>query len=164
MNIGRIYMGAIATSVAAAVSMPAMADGRMQVMTATPSQLQVTDSAAHTTGVAQIKGEYAKVLYGDPSKANLYTVLLYIAPHKRIQPLSHPDDGFATVLSGHWYVGFGDKYDKSKLVMLPPGGIYNEPANANHFGETRDEAVTIAITRYGPSGTTYADPADAPAK
>ncbi len=89
-------------------------------------------------------------------------MLLRIAPHKRIMPLSHPDARFATVLSGTWRVGFGDAYDPAKLKTLPPGGIYTEPAGANHFGETGDEPVLIAITGYGPSGTTYANPADAP--
>jgi hypothetical protein len=66
--------------------MPAMANGRMQVMTATPDQIKITDASAHTTGVAQIKGEYAKVLYGDASvrggamKAKVTEPLFAISP------------------------------------------------------------------------------------
>jgi hypothetical protein len=76
--------------------------------------------------------------------------------------LSHPDSRFVTILSGTFYVAFGDTYDETKFKALPPGGIYTEPAKANHFGETRNEPVIVAITGYGPSGTTYANPADAP--
>lgn len=138
------------------------AGGPMGVFVATPEQLSVSESASKTMGVSQVKGQSAQVLYGDPTRPELYTVLLRLEPHKRIMPLSHPDSRFVTVLSGTFYVGFGDKYDQSRLKALPPGGIYTEPAHANHFGETRDEAVLVAITGYGPSGTTYANPADAP--
>lgn len=134
----------------------------MKIIIATPQQLSVTQSASKTVGVSQVSGQSAQVLYGDPTKPGLYTVLLRLEPHKRIMPLSHPDSRFVTVLSGTFYVGFGDKYDETSLKALPPGGIYTEPAKANHFGETRDEPVLVAITGYGPSGTTYANPADAP--
>lgn len=140
----------------------AQAAGPMDVFVATPEQLAVTQSASKTVGVSQVKGQSAQVLYGDPTKPGLYTVLLRLEPHKRIMPLSHPDSRFVTVLSGTFYVGFGDKYDQAELKPLPPGGIYTEPAHANHFGETRDEAALVAITGYGPSGTLYANPADAP--
>jgi hypothetical protein len=53
-----------------------------------------------------------------------------------VMPLSHPDSRFVTVLSGTVYMGFGDRYDEAGLKALPPGGIYTEPADANHFGET----------------------------
>ena len=151
----RAFRLTLASSLLLGMLSSAQAEDKMHPMTATPSQLKITDSAEHTTGVSQIRGENAKILYGDPSKASLYTVLLYIAPHKKILPLSHPDDGFATVISGRWYVGFGDKYDASKLKELGPGGIYTEPGSANHYGETRNEPAVIAITRYGPSGTNY---------
>lgn len=134
----------------------------MPMLVATPEQLSVTQSASNTVGVSQVSGQSATVIYGDPTKAGLYTVLLRLEPHKRIMPLSHPDSRFVTVLSGKFYVGFGDAYDETKLKTLPPGGIYTEPANANHFGETLDEPTIVAITGYGPSETTYANPADAP--
>ncbi|AVA26239.1 cupin domain-containing protein (plasmid) [Rhizobium sp. NXC24] len=138
------------------------AGGPMQIMVATPQQLSITQSASKTVGVSQVSGQSAEMLYGDPTKAGLYTVLLRLEPHKRIMPLSHPDSRFVTVLSGTFYVGFGNTYDETKLNALPAGGIYTEPANANHFGETRDEPALVAITGYGPSGTNYANPADAP--
>ena len=138
------------------------ADAPMPVLIATPQQLSVTRSASETAGVSQVSGQSATVLYGDPTKTGLYTVLLRLEPHKRIMPLSHPDSRFVTILSGTFYIAFGDTFDETKLKALPPGGIYTEPAKTNHFGESRDESVIVAITGYGPSGTTYANPADAP--
>ncbi|WHO75432.1 cupin domain-containing protein [Rhizobium sp. BT03] len=140
------------------------AGGPMQVIVATPQELAVSQSASNTVGVSQVGGQSAKMLYGDPTKPQLYTVLLRLEPHKRIMPLSHPDSRFVTVLSGKFYIGWGDTYDETKLKELAAGGIYTEPANANHFGETRDEPAMVAITGYGPSGTTYANAADAPGK
>lgn len=134
----------------------------MQIIVATPQELSVSQSASKTVGVSQVGGQSAKMLYGDPTKPGLYTVLLRLEPHKRIMPLSHPDSRFVTVLSGTFYIGWGDAYDEAKLKALPAGGIYTEPANANHFGETQDEPALVAITGYGPSGTTYANPGDAP--
>ena len=74
-------------------------------------------------------------------------------------PLSHPHSRFVSVLPGTFFVAFGDVHDETKLKAFPPGDIYTEPAGANHFGETRNERVLIAITGYGPSGTTYVNPA-----
>lgn len=138
------------------------ADAPVGVFLATPQELSITRSASETAGVSQVSGQSATVLYGDPTKPGLYTVLLRLEPHRRIMPMSHPDSRFVTILSGTFYVAFGDTYDETKLKALPPGGIYTEPAKTNHFGETRNEPVIVAITGYGPSGTTYANPADAP--
>ncbi|MCC7006468.1 MAG: cupin domain-containing protein [Ottowia sp.] len=112
-------------------------------------------AAVKTHGTAQALGEKSILLYGDPKKATLYTVLVYIPAHTRIDPVTHPDDGFVSVLSGKWYVGFGDNFDKSKLKALTTGGVYTEPGNTLHFGETRDEPTVLAMTRFGPSGTIY---------
>jgi hypothetical protein len=68
------------------------------------------------------------------------------------------------VISGTWYFGYGAKFDEKALKMLPPGSFYTEPPNTNHFAMTRAEGVTIQITGTGPSGTSYADPANDPAR
>ncbi|HEY3537316.1 MAG TPA: cupin domain-containing protein [Trinickia sp.] len=151
---------AVAISIYGTIVAAQPAGTPMQVMVATPEQLAVTQSASKTVGVSQVKGQSAEMLYGDSSRPGLYTVLLRLAPHKRIMPLSHPDSRFVTVLSGTFYIGFGDTYEESKLKALSAGGIYTEPAHVNHFGETRGEPALVAITGYGPSGTLYAKPSD----
>ncbi len=135
------------------------ATAAMPFFLSTPQELSVTSSASGTVGISQVGGQSATVLYGDPSKAGLDTVLIHLESNRRIMPFSHPDSRFMSVLSGTFFVAFGDVYDETKLKALPPGGIYTEPAGANHFGETRNEALLIAIAGYGPSGTTYVNPA-----
>ena len=103
-------------------------------------------------------------LIGDPTKPGLYSMLLRVGPNTRIEAHAHPDDRVATVISGTWYFGYGAKFDEKALKMLPPGSFYTEPPNTNHFAMTRAEGVTIQITGTGPSGTSYADPANDPAR
>jgi hypothetical protein len=68
------------------------------------------------------------------------------------------------VISGTWYFGYGDRFDTGRLKKLPAGSIYSEVSKQNHFAMTKEEAVIVEITGYGPSGVTYADPANDPTK
>ena len=98
------------------------------------------------------------------SESGLYTLLLRVGPNTRIEAHAHPDDRVATVISGTWYFGYGAKFDEKALKTLPPGSFYTEPPHMNHFAMTRGDGVTIQITGTGPSGTTYVDPANDPAR
>jgi quercetin dioxygenase-like cupin family protein len=79
-----------------------------------------------------------------------------------IQAHSHKDDRVATVLKGTWYFGYGNKFDEKGLKALPAGSMYTEPSNTPHFARTREQVV-IEIVGYGPSSTSYVNPADDPA-
>jgi hypothetical protein len=68
----------------------------------------------------------------------------------------------ATVVSGTWYIGYGDAFAAPALKALPPGSFYTEPPHRAHFAETRDEPVIVQITGIGPSSTRYLDSASAP--
>src|SRR5215470_3473356 len=69
-----------------------------------PSDLKWTNSGR----VEQI------VLYGDPSKPGLYSVILKWPKGTGSRPHTHPNDRLVTVLSGTWWVGTGSDYDMSK--------------------------------------------------
>jgi pimeloyl-ACP methyl ester carboxylesterase/quercetin dioxygenase-like cupin family protein len=116
-------------------------------------------AGAGTSGVSGIR---TIALKGDPSKDGLYTILLRVPAHTRIAAHRHPDDRIATVVSGTWYFGYGDKFDDAKLRALPPGSFYTEPPSEDHFAETRDSDVLVQISGLGPTGTAYVDPADDP--
>lgn len=81
-----------------------------------------------------------------------------------VQAHSHPDDRTYTVLSGTWYIGWGDTYDPDKLTALPTGSFYTEPAGVPHFIATPDGETIVQITGTGPSAVHYVDPAHAPRK
>ncbi len=111
------------------------------------------------TGSSGIASIQTVVLKGDPNQAGVYTIMLRVPPHTRIAAHSHRDDRVATVISGTWRIGYGDKFDEAKLKALPPGSFYTEPPARNHFAETGNEEVVVQITGYGPSSTNYVDPA-----
>jgi hypothetical protein len=118
-------------------------------------------SSPGAPGSSNLSAVQVVVIFGDPSKAGLYTILLKVAANTVIPAHLHPDQRMATVVSGTWYFGYGDKFDQSKLKKLPVGSIYSEVAGQNHFAMTK-EPVIVEITGYGPSGVTYVDAKDTP--
>jgi quercetin dioxygenase-like cupin family protein len=130
----------------------------------TPADIKWPAPAAGGTGTSGVAGIQTVVVKGDPTKPGLYTLLLRAAPNTRIEAHAHPDDRIATVISGTWYFGYGKQFSEAVLKALPPGSVYTEPPNANHFAMTRGEPVVIQITGTGPSGTAYVDPANDPAR
>ena len=144
-----------------AVSLGAQGAGELRT---TPSEVKWPAPAAGGAGTSGVSGTQTVILKGDPAKPGLYTMLLRVGPNTKIEAHAHPDDRVATVIAGTWYFGYGPKFDEKALKMLPAGSVYTEPPNANHFALTRAEGVVIQITGTGPSGTTYVDPANDPAR
>jgi hypothetical protein len=85
-----------------------------------------------------------------------------VPAHTLIAPHDHQDERVATVISGTWYIGYGDAFNPAALKALPPGSFYTEPANRTHYAETREEPVIVQITGVGPSSSRYVDPAADP--
>lgn len=119
-------------------------------------------SGSTAPGSSNLRAVQVIVIHGDPSKSGLYTILLKVAANTKIPAHLHPDDRMGTIISGTWYFGYGDKFDETKLKMLPVGSIYSEVKSENHFPMTGNEPVIAEIIGYGPSGVTYVNPADDP--
>jgi pimeloyl-ACP methyl ester carboxylesterase/quercetin dioxygenase-like cupin family protein len=128
----------------------------------TPSEFEFPQQGNPGTGSSGVRGIQTVVLKGDPNKTGVYTIMLRVPAHTQIAAHSHGDDRVATVVAGTWRIGYGDKFDESKLKTLPPGSFYTEPPGRNHFAETRDESVEVQITGFGPSSTEYVDAAQDP--
>ena len=98
--------------------------------------------------------ERATVL-GDPTKPGPYIYVVKFPPrassNPAARPHSHPDSRSYTVLSGTWYIGFGDKYDESKLNELPAGSYYTEPAGVPHFVTTKSDGAVVMFSGTGPT-------------
>jgi quercetin dioxygenase-like cupin family protein len=128
-----------------------------------PSEIRGSALDSNQVGSSGLAGVHTKVLFGDPSKAGFYSILLFVPAHTTIQAHSHRDDRMATVVSGVWYFGYGDHFDVSLLKRLPPGSVYSEPGAAhNHFARTDKDDVIVHISGYGPTDTRYFDPANEP--
>ena len=91
-----------------------------------------------------------------------YTIVLSVPAHTTIPAHSHRDERVATVVSGTWQFGYGDRFAEQALKSLPPGSVYSEPGGANHFARTGAEPVLVEISGVGPTDTRYVNPADAP--
>ena len=127
----------------------------------TPSQLSAISPTGGAGGSGNAKVQVVTIL-GNPSQPGPYSQLLRVGPHASIPAHHHAGDRIGTVLTGTWHFGYGTKFDASKLKTLPTGSVYTEPANASHFAQTGDEAVTVLITGVGPTDTVYENPADDP--
>jgi hypothetical protein len=68
----------------------------------------------------------------------------------------------ATVVSGTWKFGYGDRFEEQALKVLPPGSVYSEPGGVSHFAQTGAEPVLVEISGFGPTDTHYMDPKDEP--
>jgi len=129
-----------------------------------PEEFVWPESSTGGIGTSGVFGVQTVILKGDPTKPGLYTLLLRAGPNIRALSHSHQDDRVATVISGMWYIGYGDTFEEAGLKELPPGSFYTEPPGSNHFGMTKDEAVVLQITGMGPTSTTYVNPEDDPSR
>jgi hypothetical protein len=122
----------------------------------TPSDIDSILPSGTGAGTSGLGGIQTRVLKGDPNKPGLYTIQLKVPANTRIEAHAHPDDRVATVISGTWHIGYGAAFDEKKLKALLAGSFYTEPPNMTHFARTGNTPVTVQITGYGPTGTTYA--------
>lgn len=140
------------------VPQPVHSTGERRV---TPDEFKFPEGTPGT-GTSGVSGIRTVLLKGDPDRAGLYTIMLRIPAHTRIEAHVHQDDRMATVVSGTWYIGYGDSFNSAALKALPAGSFYTEPADRSHFAETRETDVIVQITGVGPSSTRYIDPASDP--
>lgn len=115
-------------------------------------------------GPGRVPGQELAPLVGDGTKPGPYVQRVKFPANYTLQAHSHPDDRTYTVISGVWYVGYGDKLDSAKLKALPAGSFHTEPANVSHFVVTKNEGAVIQVTGTGPTATNLVDAANAPKK
>lgn len=139
------------TIAAAALAQADLPPGGMRI---TPDELRF--------GPGRVPGHEIAALIGASNKPGAYVERVRFPANTISQAHSHPEDRTYTVISGTWYVGYGDTYDPAKLKALPPGSFYTEPAHVAHFSLTKDEAVLVQISGQGPSATRFVDASHAP--
>jgi quercetin dioxygenase-like cupin family protein len=86
-----------------------------------------------------VAGVEIAALVSDSTKQGLYIERIRFPANFKVPPHTHPEDRTYTILSGTWYVGWGDKFDEAKLIPLPAGSFYTEPANVAHFVATKGD-------------------------
>ncbi len=121
----------------------------------TPSELKWVDAPALPSGAK------TAVLEGPPGEGKAFTTRLSMPANYKIPPHVHPHTERLTVLSGTFYLGMGERYDESKLHVLPSGGIAVMAPGTPHFAITKEPTV-LQFHGVGPVGIRYLDPKDDP--
>lgn len=155
--VKRFLIAAVFLVQASAASAQSLPEMRM-----TPAEIRASTLDTSQIGSSGVPGVHTKIMFGDPSKAGFYTILLFVPAHTTIQAHSHRDDRVATVISGEWHFGYGNHFDAKSLKTLPPGSVYSEPGGDNHFAQTDTDAVIVQISGYGPTDTRYFESANDP--
>src|SRR2546425_11705879 len=150
----RLVIAAVFLSAPSAAISQSLPEMRM-----TPQEIRASALDSNQIGSSGLPGVHTKVVFGDPSRPNFYSILLFVPPHTTIQAHSHRDDRMATVVSGAWYFGYGDRFNAKSLKRLQPGSVYSEPGAHDHFARTDKDAVIVQIAGYGPTDTRYFNPA-----
>jgi quercetin dioxygenase-like cupin family protein len=110
----------------------------------------------------RVPGHEIAPLMGDSTKSGPYVERVKFPPNSISHAHSHPEARAYTIISGTWYVGYGDKFDPAKLKALPAGSFYTEPANVNHFSQIKEDGVVVQIVGSGPTATRFFAAPDAP--
>ena len=132
--------------------MAVAADGPRTGLTLTPEQLNWKPNP-------RVPGLSVAHIISKGTAPGSYVYRVQFPKGRMVQSHSHPDDRTYTVLKGNWYIGWGEKYDESKLIKLGPGSFYTEPAGVPHFVATPDGEAVVQITGMGPTTIHYVDPA-----
>jgi pimeloyl-ACP methyl ester carboxylesterase/uncharacterized RmlC-like cupin family protein len=158
------FLSAAPTSPASSQARPTSTTGSSSLpqMRLTPAEVRANQTGSEQIGSSGLAGVSTKVLFGDPSKVGFYTIVLSVPAHTTIPAHLHRDDRMATVVSGTWHFGYGNRFDEGALKSMPPGSVYSEPGGVNHFARTDAEPVLVQISGFGPTDTRYFDPADTP--
>jgi quercetin dioxygenase-like cupin family protein len=107
------------------------------------------------------KGAKLAVLQGDPTKPGPFVMRLSMPAGYKIAPHSHTQTENATVISGTFMVGMGDKYDAKAMKPMKAGAFGSIPGKTNHYAMAKTHAV-VQIHGEGPFDMTYANAADNP--
>lgn len=104
-------------------------------------------------GPPNIPALQAAWLLGAEDRPGPYILRVRLAADGRIPPHTHPDERHSTVLSGTIHVGFGDRFDASRVVAVPAGAVYVSPAGVPHYVWAKDGDAEYQESGVGPTAT-----------
>jgi quercetin dioxygenase-like cupin family protein len=107
--------------------------------------------------------EFALIM-GAPDKPGPYILLLKQPPNARTEPHTHPDARVVTVLTGKYWVGYGEKFDESTMHMGTTGTVFTEPARTAHYGRAKEEGAILQFYGIGPTEVNFLETAKPAAK
>jgi hypothetical protein len=114
----------------------------------------LVDTALVWHDVATSPGERLVLLAGNPTRQGEYTLRRRFASGHATLPHWHPHAEYGTIISGVFYIGFGDVATRSGTTRLGPGGFIRVPPFTPHFSYA-DEEVILQVHGPGPRKTYY---------
>ena len=115
----------------------------------TPADIKWVRNAAGTNEQA--------VLFGDPSKPGPYVVRIRWLPGNMSRPHFHANDRFFVVLSGTWWMGTGETFDRESTVPAPAGSYVIHYGGKVHYDGAKTEETIIQVWGMGPATSTPAE-------
>jgi quercetin dioxygenase-like cupin family protein len=151
----RTMMFALATTVAAVAGSMAFAQSPTP-----PGFVAAQPDALKWMPNPSVDGAQTAVLVGSPQQPGLLVVRIKLPAHTKVAPHTHPADRTYTVLAGEWKIGFGEKFDESKLLSFKAGALYHLPAGIAHFQSTGDSETIVQVQSNGVNRIDFINPAD----
>lgn len=105
--------------------------------------------------VSHTPGAFVRWLLGRDEKSGVYAFQTKFEPGTKGAPHTHPDARYTLVLSGIWYVGFGETFDETKMIAVPAGSLYVAPARVPHYIWAKDGEVVIQESGTNPTATDF---------
>ena len=102
------------------------------------------------------------VVVGNPTQPGPYAIRVKAPLGAKLMPHRHPEDRMYTVLSGVFYIGFGDTFDGDAVTAYPPGTALVLPGDTWHFHWAKSSEYITQVTAIGPLGLEYANINDDP--
>jgi uncharacterized RmlC-like cupin family protein len=102
------------------------------------------------------------ILVGNLAMAGPYVIRVKVPDGVKLMPHTHPEDRIYTVISGVFYIGFGETFDAGKLKAYAPGSVIILPGNTPHFHWAKSGEYVTQVNANGPLGLQYIDPKDDP--
>lgn len=93
------------------------------------------------TSMGQGSGAFSATLDGSTNAAAPYTIRVHITKGGKIQPHTHPDTRFITVVDGNLCYGWGETFDENACVVYPEGATFVVPGGKPHYGFGKSDAV-----------------------
>jgi len=106
-------------------------------------------------------GARAAVIDGDPTKAGLFTMRLWMPDNFIIPPHTHPAFEHITIISGVLHVGMGNTFSMAGADELRQGAFKVIAPGMAHFVHSAGETV-LQLHGMGPWALNYVNAADDP--
>ena len=101
-------------------------------------------------------GARATILKGPLDQSGIhYELRVHLSQGGHIQPHSHPDTRYVTVLAGELTAGRGKVMDEKHTTRYPAGSYFIIPANVIHFVQAQSGDVVYQESGIGPTANIF---------